>query len=339
MDKLQNLKRYDRQISLDEIGIDGQQKLQNASVLVIGAGGLGCPLLLYLAGAGVGKIGIIDHDVVDESNLHRQILYHIADIGQKKAEVASAKLQLLNPDLQIMSYPFLLDTENADLLIKQYDLVIDGSDNFPTRYLVNDTCLSINRPLIFGSIFQFEGQVSVFNLNGGPDYRSIYPEPPLPEDTGNCGESGVIGTLPGVIGSLMANEAIKIICDFGEVLSGKLLVFNALNNDIQYFNFSQQKTKVKHSALVKPGKEISLTELEEWKTQNKAFTLIDVRENYEFEESNIGGINIPLYELNNRLDEIEEYHQIVFCCNMGKRSKIAIQLVKHKAELYSVILK
>jgi molybdopterin/thiamine biosynthesis adenylyltransferase/rhodanese-related sulfurtransferase len=345
MTPTKNYKRYSRQITLDEIGLEGQQKLQNANVLVIGAGGLGCPLLLYLAGAGVGHIGIIDHDLVDETNLHRQILYHISDIGKHKADVAAAKLRLFNPDIDIDSYAFKLTRENSTSIIRQYDLIIDGSDNFLTRYLVNDTCVKLNKPLVFGSILQFEGQISVFNLNGGPDYRSLYPEPPRPEDTGNCGESGVIGTLPGIIGSLMANEAIKIICSFGEVLSGQLLLFNALNNEMQCFKFAtpiiKPASKIKKIVHSTTAMEISLMELEQWKSQKKEFTLIDVRETYEFEENNIGGINIPLYELNNRLDEVSLHKRIVFCCSLGKRSKIAIQLLKNKAnaELYSVILK
>ncbi|WP_372851579.1 ThiF family adenylyltransferase [Pedobacter sp.] len=345
MNTTKSYKRYSRQITLDEIGLKGQQKLQNANVLIIGAGGLGCPILLYLAGAGVGHIGIIDHDLIDETNLQRQILYHISDIGKHKADIAAERLRLFNPELHIDSYAFKFTSENSATLIKQYDLIIDGSDNFPTRYLVNDTCVELNKPLIFGSILQFEGQISVFNFNGGPDYRNIYPEPPRPEDTGNCGESGVIGTLPGIIGSLMANEAIKIICGFGEILSGKLLVFNALNNEMQCFKFAgptiKQPSKIKETDLPTNTKEISLMELQQWKSQKKEFTLIDVRETYEFEENNIGGINIPLYELNNRLDEVSLYKRIVFCCSLGKRSKIAIQLLKNKAntELYSVILK
>lgn len=361
MNATQNLKRYSRQIILDEIGFAGQQKLHNANVLVIGAGGLGCPLLLYLAGAGVGRIGIIDHDVVDESNLHRQILYHIGDIGKSKADMAAAKLKLFNPDLQIISHPFKVTTENACSIIGQYDLVVDGSDNFQTRYLVSDTCVAVNKPLVFGSIFQFEGQVSVFNFNGGPNYRNLYPEPPMPEDTGNCGESGVLGTLPGIIGCLMANETIKIICGFGAILSGQLLLFNALTNEMQCLRLATSRSiaspELKKSLtlkkllstmpateinIVKPNvAEISLLELEEWKTKGKKFVLIDVRESYEFEEKNVGGINIPLYELNNRLDEVSEHKRIVFCCSVGKRSKIAIQLLKNrkKAELYSLILK
>ncbi len=325
-------------MSLDEIGITGQRKLTTASILVIGAGGLGCPLLMYLAGAGVGRIGIVDHDIVEESNLHRQILYHTGDMGKLKADVATAKLQLFNPDIDVVSYPFKLSTENASI-VEHYDLVIDGSDNFPTRYLVNDTCVKLNRPLVFGSIFQFEGQVSVFNLNGGPSYRSIYPEPPLPEDTQNCGEAGVIGTLPGIIGSIMANEAIKIICGFGTPLSGKLLVFNTLNNETQLFIFAAAEDK--KQLQIETTNEIGLADLAQWETEQHDYLLIDVRETYEFEEHNIGGINIPLYELNNRLTELQDHQRIVFCCTMGKRSKMAMQLAKptFAGELFSLIIK
>lgn len=338
MDTTLNYKRYSRQMSLGEIGIMGQQKLAQASVLVIGAGGLGCPLLMYLAGAGVGHIGIIDHDVVEESNLHRQILYHVNDLGMLKANVAASKLQLFNPDIRVVSYPFKLSPKNASI-IEQYDLIIDGSDNFPTRYLVNDTCVKLNKTLVFGSIFQFEGQVSVFNLNGGPDYRSIYPEPPLPEDTGNCGESGVVGTLPGIIGSIMANEAIKIICGFGTVLSGQLLIFNALNNETQLFNFAARSEK--KLIPTETANEIDLVDLEQWRTDLCDYLLIDVREAYEFEEYNIGGINIPLYELNSHLPNLQDHQRIVFCCTMGKRSKMAIQLAKSSftGDLFSLIIK
>lgn len=338
------LKRYDRQIILPEIGIAGQQKLHQAKVLVIGAGGLGCPILLYLAGAGIGKIGIVDDDVADLSNLHRQVLYNMADIGGKKAKIAAEKLRLLNPQIELIAYTVRLTAENAAGLIGQYDLVIDGSDNFPTRYLVNDTCVSLNKALVFGSIYQFEGQVSVFNFNGGPDYRSIYPEAPLPEDSQNCGESGVLGTLPGTIGSIMANEAIKVICGFGDILSGQLLIFNALNNDMQLlrFNGAPVHKNTENKAILSPLiAEITVSQLREWEDQQVRYQLIDVRETYEFEESNIGGMNIPLYSLNDHLDEISAYQRIVFCCSMGKRSKMAIQLVKPvvKAELFSLILK
>lgn len=341
----QTLKRYDRQLILPEIGITGQQKLQDAKVLVIGAGGLGCPVLLYLAGAGIGKIGIVDDDVADLSNLHRQVLYNMADIGHKKADVAADKLRLLNPQIELIPFAVRLTAENAVGIISQYDLVIDGSDNFPTRYLVNDTCVALNKVLVFGSVYQFEGQVSVFNFNGGPDYRSVYPEAPLPEDTQNCGESGVLGTLPAAIGSIMANEALKVICGFGEVLSGQLLLFNALNNDMQLFKFRESPVKKNTENELSPSPatipEITLAQLKEWKDQQDAYQLIDVREIYEYEEFNVGGINIPLYRLNDHLDALSAHKRIVFCCSSGKRSKIAIQLVKTavKAELFSLILK
>ncbi|MBB5437473.1 adenylyltransferase/sulfurtransferase [Pedobacter sp. AK017] len=346
---MENQKRYDRQVILPEIGLDGQQKLKNARVLVIGAGGLGCPLLLYLAAAGIGHMGIADHDVVDESNLQRQILYQMADIGGLKAEIAVNKLGLMNPDVDFRAYPFKLGMENAAELIAAYDLIIDGSDNFPTRYLVNDTCVALNKTLVFGSIFRFEGQVTVFNHKGGPDYRSLYPEPPAATEMPNCAEAGVIGTLPGITGTLMANEAIKIICGFGEVLSGKLLLFNALNNEMQVFGFGRhnvqnrravgQTGKMDVPALPGP-QEISPGQLAEWKNENIAYQLIDVREAYEYEEYHIGGINIPLYELSQHIPALLQYEKIVFCCASGTRSKIALNLMKnnHKAECYTLIV-
>ena len=330
----QTLKRYDRQLILPEIGLTGQEKLLQAKVLVIGAGGLGCPILLYLAGAGVGKIGIVDDDTVDLSNLHRQVLYHTHEIGRKKADVAAEKLRLLNPEIELVPFTFRLTAENAGALIAQYDLVIDGSDNFVTRYLVNDTCVALNKVLVFGSIFQFEGQVSVFNFKGGPDYRSIYPEAPLPEDSQNCGEGGVIGTLPGIIGSIMANEAIKIICGFGDVLSGQLLLFNALDNAMQLLKFGAAP-RVKVPDQKSPA-EITLTQLTEWEDQLVPFQLIDVREAYEYEEFNVGGLNIPLYELNAHKAQLLTQQKLVFSCSTGKRSKIAVNLLKgdFSGELY-----
>ena len=327
------MKRYDRQIILPEIGIAGQQKLREASILVIGAGGLGCPLLMYLAGAGAGHIGLIDNDVVDESNLHRQVLYHMADIGKYKADVAAAKLKLFNPDVRFSAYPFRLTSQNAAELIARYDLIIDGSDNFPTRYLVNDTCVALNKPLVFGSIFQFEGQVSVFNYDGGPDYRSFYPEPPLPDEVPNCAESGVIGPLPGIIGSLMANEVIKVICGFGEVLSGQLLIFNALNNTSRLFKFGHTTTK----KISKKEKieELSIQTLEQWEIEGIQYQLIDVREAYEYEEYNIGGINIPLYMLNSHLTELSGHQKIVFCCWREKEAGLLFSCSKLNRTLNS----
>ncbi len=329
------LKRYHRQILLEELGISGQQKLQKAAVLIIGAGGLGCPLLFYLGAAGIGKIGIIDGDNIAESNLHRQILFQQQDIGVNKAEKAVERLKLLNPELQLQAYPFYLSPENATDLLGEYDLVIDGSDNFPTRYLVNDTCVSLGKTLVFGSIFRFEGQVSVFNYHGGPNYRSCYPEPPKQENSPNCGDAGVIGPLPGIIGSIMANEAIKIICGFGDSLSGKLLIFNALNNDMQLFNIQPkhpQDDQPQNTKKTIVYQEIFPSELLEWEENHIPFCLIDVREAHEFEMDNIGGIHISLYELEEKIDTLAFQNRLVFCCTSGAKSRMATKIIGNKRE-------
>lgn len=231
------LQRYLRQIMLPEIGLAGQEKLQQAKILVIGAGGLGCPVLQYLTAAGVGIIGIADNDAVDITNLHRQILYNIHDIGHNKATIAATKLSALNPFVQLQPITERVTEKNAEELIAGYDLIIDGSDNFTTRYLVNDTCVKLNKPFVSGAILGFEGQLSVYNYNGGPTYRCLFPEPSA---AANCAENGVLGILPGIIGAYMANEAVKIICHTGTVLSGKLLVINCLTNSSQVFEFSRQ---------------------------------------------------------------------------------------------------
>ncbi|WP_316841865.1 HesA/MoeB/ThiF family protein [Pedobacter gandavensis] len=367
------LKRYQRQILLEELGIEGQKKLLKTSVLVIGAGGLGCPLLFYLAGAGIGKIGVIDGDTVAESNLHRQLLFQQQDLGKNKALTAVERLKLLNPELSLQAFPFHITIENAQKCINEYDLVIDGSDNFPTRYLVNDACVSMGKPLVFGSIFRFEGQVSVFNSQGGPNYRSCYPEAPAPQDSQNCGDSGVIGPLPGIIGSMMANEAIKIICGFGDSLSGKLLIFNALNYDMQVFNIqpeqenqtevpkndsSKLKAEDQHPGQQRlnnntseqanqPGpkkaivyQEVFPKELLEWEANQLPFCLIDVREAHEFEADNIGGIHISLYELEEKIDQLPFQNRLVFCCTSGAKSRMATKIIgeKRNEELFIISL-
>lgn len=341
----QELKRYKRQIILPELGIAGQQKLKNARVLMVGAGGLGCPVLQYLVAAGVGFIGVVDDDTVDETNLHRQILYSTEDIGKNKAQVAVEKLSVLNPHVKFSAYPVRLSMQNADQLFRTYDLVIDGSDNFPTRYLVNDTCAALNLPLVFGSLFKFEGQVSVFNYHGGPDYRSIFPDPPGIDEVPNCAEIGVIGVLPGIIGTYMANEAIKVICEMGEVLSGKLLCINALDGTSNIFKITnssgseQNRHSIQAGTINNTGDEITAEELIHLQN-NKAeeVYLVDVRENYEFEDHNLGGVNIPLYELQDRINELPEDMTIVFYCQTGQRSKMAVQLLKEifKAKVYSL---
>ncbi|WP_214227464.1 HesA/MoeB/ThiF family protein [Pedobacter sp. B4-66] len=336
------LKRYNRQILLPELSVEGQQKLKAAKILVIGAGGLGSPVLLYLAAAGIGKIGVVDHDTVDESNLHRQILFNSTDVGKSKADTSVSKLKLLNPHVSFLSYPFKIDSANANSLVQEYDLVVDGSDNFPTRYLVNDTCVALNKPLVFGSIFKFEGQVSVFNYNGGGDYRSLFPEPPPADEVPNCDEGGVIGTLPGIIGSYMANETIKLICGFGEVLSGKLLIINALDNSSLILNISKKEKLVKPESqsvsdknAINDYEEITPEAFEELK---ESLFLIDVREDFEYEEYNIGGSNFPLYELNDHLHTIPTDKKIVLCCTSGLRSRIAYNLLKEKTDAQMYIL-
>lgn len=313
----------------------GQEKLKAAKVLVIGAGGLGCPVLQYLVAAGVGTIGIVDDDTVDITNLHRQILYSADDVGKGKAETAARKLSATNPYVDLKAIPVRLDESNATEIISNYDLVIDGSDNFPTRYLANDICVELNKPLVFGSILRFEGHVSVFNYKGGPTYRCLFPEA---EEGDNCEVAGVIGILPGIIGTYMANETIKMICEIGEILSGKLLVLNALGNTNNIFSFNRSSAfPVKEIAktdipvaqpVTNKIEEMFFEELEE-KLESGAedLYLIDVRENYEFEEDFIGGQNIPLSELPENITTFPVDKTIVFYCTTGKRSRIAATLL------------
>jgi sulfur-carrier protein adenylyltransferase/sulfurtransferase len=337
----EELNRYNRQMILPELGPAGQEKLKAAKVLVIGAGGLGCPVLQYLAAAGIGTIGIVDDDVVELSNLHRQILYNHTDIGQPKAKIAAAKLQLLNPHVDFSAYHERFRADNAVNICKDYDLVIDCSDNFTTRYLVNDTCVTLGKTLIFGSILQFEGQVAVFNHHGGANYRDLYAAPPT--ESINCVEGGVIGILPGLIGLYMANEALKLICGIGETLSGKLMTVNALNNAVLVFKIASKKTT--DTAKPAPAKtdkalpEIDSTTLDRWlETNADEVFLIDVRESYEHEDGNIGGTNLPLYELRESLAVIPKNKKVVCYCQTGQRSKMAVQLLAgvYKGEVYSL---
>ncbi|MCH2021357.1 MAG: HesA/MoeB/ThiF family protein [Saprospiraceae bacterium] len=339
----EELNRYSRHLMLEEIGIEGQKKLKAAKVLVVGAGGLGCPVLQYLAAAGVGNIGIIDMDVIEESNLQRQVLYGVKDVGKNKATIAKERLIKLNPLIEITAYPFELATTNALQLFKAYDLIIDGSDNFATRYLVNDASVITGKPLVYGSIFRFEGQVSVFNYENGPSYRCLYPDPPKQNEVPNCSEIGVLGVLPGIIGNLQANEALKIILGIGENLSGKLLVYNALNFKNLLLNIqadpnlikktkalsaSFQHTNYKNSCSIqidtsKPIKEITSSELSE---NMDNYQFLDVREIWE--QPRLNGqniINIPLPRLLSSADQIPKDEPVIVLCAKGIRSKIAIQ--------------
>jgi molybdopterin/thiamine biosynthesis adenylyltransferase/rhodanese-related sulfurtransferase len=325
-------KRYSRQIIMPEIGLAGQQKLKAASVLVIGAGGLGCPVLQYLVAAGVGTIGVVDDDIVELTNLHRQILYATADVGKSKAFTATEKLSIFNPYTTLIAIPVRLTEENCLKIFADYDLIVDGSDNFPTRYLTNDACVALGKPMVFGSILRFEGQVSVFNYQGGPTYRDLFADA---EEGDNCEVAGVLGVLPGIIGTYMANEVIKIICGIGEILSGKLMVVNAWNNTHQIFGFTgtgsspapKSLLPIQNEAIVSEG-EMPLNELEKMlETVPESLHLVDVREEYEFDEDFIGGINIPLPDLPENLTRMPADKTVVFYCVSGKRSKLAYDLL------------
>ena len=324
--------QYSRHLLLNEVGIVGQERLKAAKVLVIGAGGLGCPVLQYLTAAGVGTIGIIDHDVVDRTNLQRQILYSLDDVGKNKALCASERLSQLNPFVNFEAIPEQLTAANAIELFQQYAIIVDGSDNFPTRYLVNDTAVITNRPVVFGSIFKFEGQVSVFNHEDGPTYRCLYPVPPAPNEVPNCSEIGVLGVLPGIIGTLQANEVIKLICRLGSVLSGKLLVYDALSCHQTILNYSKSTTTI--STLLDQYDtfcgvtQLAETTLEELKASEVKHTLLDVRTNEEHAVFNLGGMHIPLNELADRYAETPLGKAVVVYCQSGQRSAKAIELLQ-----------
>lgn len=325
---------YSRHLILDEIGFEGQLKLKQAKVLVVGAGGLGCPVLQYLTAAGVGVIGIIDDDAVEVSNLQRQILYTYDDVGKSKVGAAVAHLSKLNPFVKLLTYQEKLTCENAVELFEQFDIIVDGSDNFPTRYLCNDAAVLAKKPLVFGAIYKFEGQVSVFNYQDGPTYRCLYPNAPKPNEVPNCSEIGVLGVLPGIIGSLQANEVLKIICEFGAVLRGKLLMFDALKMQQLVLNIEKTDEAIctaLHAdydffcGISAPIHEISLEQLER---DTKKYNLLDVREDWERAEYHIGGQHIPLGELHVRYSELNLDKELVVYCKSGVRSAKAIALLR-----------
>jgi sulfur-carrier protein adenylyltransferase/sulfurtransferase len=336
--------RYSRQILLPDLKLEGQEKLKTGSVLVIGAGGLGSPALYYLTAAGVGRIGILDFDIVDVSNLQRQILYSSEDVGSPKAIKAAERLSSLSPYVKIETHQCFLNTENAMGIISNYDLVIDGSDNLPTRYLVNDACVLLNKTLIYGAIFQFEGQVSVFNqlLNDGtrgPNYRDLFPQPPPPEMVPSCSEGGVLGVLPGIIGSMQANEAIKVLAGIGTTLSGRLLLFDALDFSTRYLKIKTDPNREAITGLIdyeqfcnpkhqKENNEISPSSAKELITSKNEIQIVDVREPFEFDLGNIGGVNIPLKTLDQNLKMISKDTQVIVLCKSGGRSSQAITKLK-----------
>lgn len=340
----EELERYSRHLIIPEFNIEGQRKLKAAKVLVVGTGGLGSPLLLYLTAAGVGNIGILDFDVVDDSNLQRQVLFTVDDVGKPKSEAAKERLQKLNPHVNFTVHNTMLTSENALEIVKNYDLVADGTDNFPTRYLVNDACVILDKTNVYASIFRFEGQVSVFNYkdkdgNYGPHYRDLFPSPPPPGLVPSCAEGGVIGVLPGIVGSLQANEVIKVITGVGDPLAGRLFLFDALTFETRTMKIRKNPNTQPVTELIdyemfcglgdvkdeSAVREITVDELSQWQVEGKDFQLIDVREPYEFEIANLDGELIPLGEIEENVSKIKSDKDVVVHCRSGKRSADAIR--------------
>lgn len=324
------MNRYARQITLPEIGEAGQEKLRRGSVLIVGAGGLGSPAALYLAAAGVGTLGLIDFDRVDATNLHRQVLYGTSDVGRPKVEAAQERLADLNPEVRVVTHEARLTSENALEILRDYDVVLDGTDNFATRYLVNDACVLLGKPNVYGSIFRFDGQVSVFATKDGPCYRCLYPEPPPPGLVPSCAEGGVLGILPGIVGSLQATEAIKLIVGIGETLAGRLLLFDALRTTFRVMKVRRRCDEhapitqlIDYEEFCNPVQQTDITpaELAAQLTAGKEVVLIDVREPYEWNAGHLdAATHIPLAQVPQRLAEIPKDRDVVMICRSGGRS-------------------
>ncbi|MGB5553229.1 MAG: HesA/MoeB/ThiF family protein [Flavobacteriaceae bacterium] len=330
-----NEQRYNRQTILKGFGPEGQQKLATAKVLVIGAGGLGVPVLTYLNAMGVGKIGVVDNDVISLSNLHRQVLYTEAEVGQSKVSLAIKKLKAQNSETVLVGYETFLSVENALEIIGDYDIVVDTSDNFPTRYLVNDACVILKKPFVYGALHGYEGQVSVFNFEGGPTYRCLFPLMPKEDEVPNCNEHGVLGIIPGIIGNFQALETIKVITGIGEVLAGKLMLFNGLDQTQQKIKFQLQPENLKIDRLqdfyewndpcqVVPT--ITVAELQDLMSDSETLQLIDVRTTDEFENYHLPKtINIPLDSLASNLSKIDFGSPVYLICQSGQRSEAALK--------------
>jgi adenylyltransferase/sulfurtransferase len=340
------LLRYARHLMLPGVGVEGQRRLKAARVLVVGAGGLGSPVALYLAAAGVGTIGLVDADKVDVTNLQRQILHGTAGVARLKVESGVERLGDLNPEIEVLPFPIRLDSSNALDVIRDFDLVVDGTDNFPTRYLVNDACVILGKPLVYGSIFQFEGQVSLFDARSGPCYRCLFAEPPPPGMVPSCAEGGVLGVLPGIVGSIQALEAIKWILGTGESLAGRLLLIDALSMKTRELKLRKDPacpvcgphptvTKlIDYQAfcgiMAEPvGAEVTPEELKQEMSKGGKPVLLDVREPLEWQMVHIAGAQlIPLGELPGRLKELDGHAEIVTYCHHGVRSRRALELLR-----------
>lgn len=358
----EQVKRYSRHLIMPEVGVEGQEKLINSSVLCIGAGGLGSPLALYLAAAGVGHLGVLDFDVVDFSNLQRQIIHSEKTVGELKVESAKKRILELNSDIKVTTYNEMLTSENAMEIIKDYDVIVDGTDNFATRYLVNDSCVLLGKPNVYGSIFRFEGQVSVFDAKKGPCYRCLYPEPPPPGMVPSCAEGGVLGILPGIIGTLQAAETVKLIIEKGNPLIGRLLFLDVLEMQpremklrkdpncpicgenatikelIDYEEFCGigrgelgQEETTKREESEEDVLEINIDQFKEIRDNGNNVVVLDVREYHEYDICNIeGSVLIPLGEIADRIDELNEDDEIIVHCHHGGRSMKATQFLKDK---------
>jgi adenylyltransferase/sulfurtransferase len=343
--------RYSRHLIMPEVGLEGQERIKGASVLIVGAGGLGSPALMYLAAAGIGRIGIVDSDVVDFTNLQRQVVHGTRDVGRNKLDSATETVLAINPNVEVSKHEGLLSSDNALDVLREYDVVIDGTDNFPTRFLVNDACVLLGKPNVYGSIFRFDGQATVFAHPGGPCYRCLYPEPPPPGLVPSCAEGGVLGVLPGVIGLIQATEAIKIVLGKGETLVGRLLLYDALSMKfrevkikrdpscpvcgdepavrelIDYFEFCGVPGHGSSQALF--DQEIEPAELKAKMDSGERFVLLDVREPHEYEINRIPNSRlIPLRDLPSRVSDLDTADEIVVHCLMGSRSAQACEFLR-----------
>jgi molybdopterin/thiamine biosynthesis adenylyltransferase/rhodanese-related sulfurtransferase len=347
----EEIQRYSRHLIMPEVGMEGQLKLAKAKVLMIGAGGLGAPLGLYLAAAGVGRLGIVDFDVVDFTNLQRQITFSTQDVGRPKIGAAKERLAGMNPMIRIDTYETRLTSDNALELFREYDIIVDGTDNFPTRFLVNDACVLLNKPNVYGSIFRFEGQCTVFHYPGGPCYRCLYPEPPPPGLVPSCAEGGVLGVLPGIVGSLQAMETIKLILGIGQPLAGRLLLFDALGMKFRELKLRRNpdcavcgdhptiKKLIDYEEFcgirgeeVVPDMtgipEITPTDLKARLDKGDDLYILDVREPHEYKICNLNGHLIPLGELPSRVSELDSAREIVAHCRSGVRSGKAVEFLQ-----------
>ena len=324
-DKINIMKRYERQIHLSEIGMSGQQKLAEAKVVVIGVGGLGCSVLQNLAGAGIGTIGIVDGDVVEETNLHRQFLYTLNDCGKNKVAIAAKVVSKQNPEVKIIQYPDYFSKQNGLNIASDYQIIVDCTDAIPVRYLINDLSVAIGIPMVYASIHKFEGQISVFNYKKGPTYRCLFPQNERLEAIPNCNDSGVLGVLPNILGAMQANEILKIVLEIGDVLSGKLLLYNSLDNIFQNIEFESFKENNKEFKMIyNSAPEVNFL-------ANDYSFILDIREEYEEPKLNMESIrNVPLSQLDDFVKKVNVNQKILLICQNGNRSELAVDYLVKK---------